>query len=330
MAAPSTALNGYRPDLGMMFEFDVEMDRLGFIANSMAPVFEASEQNGTLGIIPLKELRQTPTTGRDNRGNYSRVDFKFEDEAYATKENGLEMPIDSRRAKIYRNWFDFETVSMSLTLNMVLRAYEMRVAALCHDTATFTGAAKTTVITHEWNDWTNAVPLTDVLGAKLDIWGATGIYPDALQINKRQFDNLRNVDQITAKIASSGAGETIKPAMITKEILAHCFDLREIVVADSSKDTALEGQDVTIAQIWSDEYSFLFKKAQTNRIEEPTLARTIHWGEDGSTIGGQTETYYEDQSRGDIARVRMDTQERLMYTSLGHLFSNVIDGTLAT
>jgi hypothetical protein len=26
----------------------------------------------------------------------------------------------------------------------------------------------------------------------------------------------------------------------------------------------------------------------------------------------------------------MDTQERLMYTSLGHLFSNVIDGTLAT
>ncbi len=330
MPAPSTALSGYRPDLGMMFQFDVEMDNAGFIANRMAPVFEAAEQNGTIGIIPLKEFRQTPTTGRDNRGNYSRVDFKFQDETYATKENGLEMPIDQRRSKIYRNWFDFEVVSAAITLNMVMRAYEIRVAALLHNTGTFTGEAKTTAITEEWNDWTNAVPITDVMKAKLAVWGATGIYPDTLQINKRQFDNLRNVDQITAKIASSGAGTPIKAADVTKEILANCFDVREIVIADSSKDTALEGQSVSIAQVWSDEYAFLFKAARSNRIEEPTCARTIHWGEDGSTIGGQMETYYEDQSRGDIVRVRHDSQERVMYTSLGHLFSNVIDGTLAT
>ncbi len=330
MPAPSTTLSGYRPDLGMIFEFDVEMDNAGFIANRMAPVFEAAEQNGTVGIIPLKDFRQTPITGRDNRGNYSRVNFTFKDETYATKENGLEMPIDRRRSKIYRNWFDFEVVSAAITLNMVLRAYEMRVAALLHNTTTFTGAAKTTAITHEWNDWTNAVPLTDVMGGKLAVWGATGIYPDALQVNKRQFDNLRNCTQITTKIASSGAGTPIKPADITKEILGNCFDVREIVVADSSKDTANEGQDVSIGQVWSDEYAFLFKSARTNRIEEPTCARTIHWGEDGSTIGGQMETYYEDQSRGDVVRVRHDSEERIMYTSLGHLFSNVIDGTLAT
>ncbi len=327
MPAPSQALNGFRPDLGMMFEFDVEMDRLGFIANSMAPVFEAAEQNGTLGVVRLKDLRQTPTTGRDNRGNYSRVDFKFDDETYATKENGLEMPIDQRRSKIYRNWFDFEVASTAITLNMVLRAYEMRVAALIHNTTTFTGD-RTTAITHEWNDHTNATPLLDVMTAKLAVWGETGIYPDTLQINKRQFDNLRNVDEITTKIASSGAGETIKPAMVTREILANCFDLKSIVVADSSKDTALEGQDVSIAQIWSDEYAMLFKGASTSRIEEPTLARTIHWGEDGSTISGSIEAYFEDQSRGDVVRVRHDTQERVMYADLGHLFSNVIDGTI--
>ncbi len=311
----------------MVFEFDVEMDNAGFIANRMAPVFEAAEQNGTVGIIPLKELRQTPTTGRDNRGNYSRVDFKFKDEVYATNENGIEMPIDQRRSKVYRNWFDFEVVSAALTLNMVMRAYEMRVAAMIHNTTTFTGDL-TTAVANEWNDHTNATPLLDVMKAKLAIWNETGIYPDALQINKRQFNNLRNVDTITAKIASSGAGQTIKPANITKEILANCFDLREIIIADSSKDTALEGQDVSIAQVWSDEYAFLFKSARTNRIEEPTLARTIHWGEDGSTIGGQIETYYEDQSRGDVVRVRHDTQERVMYTKLGHLLSNVIDGTI--
>ncbi|HUS40522.1 MAG TPA: hypothetical protein VMX74_13800, partial [Pirellulales bacterium] len=267
MPSPSTALNGYRPDLGMMFEFDVEMDNAGFIANRMAPVFEAAEQNGTLGIIPLKQLRQTPQTGRNDRGQYNRVNFTFRDEAYATLENGLEMPIDQRRAAIYRNWFDFEVVSTAITLNMVLRAYEMRVAALLHNATTFT--SYTSAITEEWNDWTNAVPITDVQEAKLLVWAETGIYPDALQINKRQFDNLRMCDQITTKIASSGAGTAIKPADVTKEILANCFDVREIIVANSSKDSANEGQDVSIAQVWSDEYAMLFKSPRTNRIEEP-------------------------------------------------------------
>jgi len=328
MPAPTTALNGYRPDLGMMFEFDVEMENAGFIANQMAPVFETAEQNGTLGIIPLKAFRQTPQTGRDSRGNYNRVTYGFSDEVYATKENGIEMPIDERRSKIYRNWFDFETASTALTLNIVLRAYEMRVASLLHNATTF--ASQTAAVTNEWNDWTNATPLTDVQKAKLAVWGATGVYPDALQINKRQFDNLRMCDQVTEKIASSGAGSAIKPADITKEILANCFDVRQLVVADSSKDTANEGQDVSIAQIWSDEYAMVFKSARTSRIEEPTLARTVHWGEDGSTIGGQIETYYEDASRGDVIRVRQDTQERIMYTELGYLLSNIIDGTLST
>lgn len=312
----------------MMFQFDVEMDNIGFIANRMAPVFEAAEQNGTIGVIPLKAFRQTPQTGRDNRGNYNRVNFGFQDEVYRTAENGLEMPIDHRRSKIYRNWFDFEVATTAITLNMVMRAYEMRVAALLHNATTF--AASTAAVTNEWNDWTNATPLVDVQKAKLAVWTKTGIYPDTLQVNKRQFDNLRNCVEITTKIASAGAGTSIKPADITKEILANCFDIREIVVADSSKDTANEGQAVSISQIWSDEYAMVFKAPRTDRVEEPCLARTIHWGEDGSTIGGQIETYYEDQSRGDIVRVRHDTQERLMYTNLGYLLSNIIDQTLAT
>jgi hypothetical protein len=123
----------------------------------------------------------------------------------------------------------------------------------------------------------------------------------------------------------AGAGTPIKAADITAQILANCFDLDEVIVADSSKDSANEGQAVDIDQIWSDEYAVLLRVPKTNRIEEPCLARTIHWGADGSVIGGQIETYYEEQNRGDIVRVRHETQERIMYTALGYLLSNIID-----
>ena len=49
MPAPRTALNGYRPDLGTMFEFDVLMNQRGFIGNQVAPVFESAVQSGTFG-----------------------------------------------------------------------------------------------------------------------------------------------------------------------------------------------------------------------------------------------------------------------------------------
>jgi len=323
MPAPSQALNGFRPDLGMLFEFDMEMNRNGFIANRVAPVANVADQKGTMGLIKLKQFLKEPETGRDSRGNYNRTSYNFEDFTYETSENGIELPIDRRRAAIYRDWFDFEAMSTRVALDIVLRAYEYRVANLLYNATTFTSYA--TAVTNEWNDWDAGTPITDVMVAKRTMWEATGLYPNALICNRRQRDNLAMNDQITEKIASTGAGETIKPGSITNQMLAQALNIDQIIVADSARDSANEGQDVSIAPMWSDEYAMLARVATTNNPEEPCIARTIHWSEDGSQIGGTIEMYYEDASRGDIVRVRHETEEKVFYTALGHLFSNVID-----
>jgi len=325
MPAPSQALSGFRPDLGSMFQFDMEMNRNGFIANRVAPVVDVADQSGTVGLVTLKQFLKEPETGRDSRGNYNRTNYDFEDFTYETEENGIELPIDRRRAKIYREWFDFEVMSTRVAYDVVLRAYEYRVANLLYNATTF--ASSTAAITHEWNDWTNAVPLTDVIKGKQSIWENTGLYPNALVINRRQFLNLRMNAQVIDKLESGGAGESVKPGAVTRQMLADCFDLDEIIVADSARDSANEGQSVDIAPMWSDEYAMLARVARTSNPEEPALCRTIHWSEDGSQIGGTLETYYDDASRGDIVRVRHETQEKVFYTSLGYLFSNVIDAS---
>ena len=327
MPAPSTTLSGYRPDIGTQFEFDIEMNRLGFIANQVAPVFESGVQAGTFGKVPLKQLMQHPEVGRNSRGNYNRTNFTFQDDTFETKEYGLEMPVDERRAQIYRDYFSFEVECASVTLDIVLRAYELRVAALIYNATTF--ASYTAAITHEWNDHTNADPVIDVATAALAMWGKCGRYPNALICNKRQRDNLAMCDNVVDKIASSGAGSSIKAGDISDQQLAGALNIPKLIVADSAKDTANEGQDATIAQIWSDEYVMLARVATGNRIMEPCLARTIHWGADGSSIGGTVERYAEDSSRGNVIRVRHETQERVMYTPMGYLLSNAIDGTIA-
>ena len=323
MPSPSQTLSGFRPDLGTLFQFMETMNRNGFIANRVAPVADVAAQKGTMGVIALKEFLKEPETGRNSRGDYNRTGYNFYDTTYETKENGVELPIDRRRAAIYREWFDFEAMSTRIALDIVLRAYEYRVASLLYNATTFTSYK--TDITHEWNDWTNAVPLTDVIKAKRSVWAATGLYPNALILNKRQFDNLRMNAQVIDKLESGGAGTSITPGSVTRQMLADCFDLDEIVVADSARDSANEGQDASIAAMWSDEYAMLARLARTTNPEEPCLCRTIHWSEDGSQIGGTIEMYYEDSSRGDVVRVRHETEEKLIYTQLGHLFTNVID-----
>jgi len=304
-----------------MFQFDQRMNQQGFIGHMVAPVFESAEQAGTYGLIPLKQLLKEPEIGRNSRGEYNRTNFTFEDTTFATKEHGIEIPVDDRQARIYREFFDFEVVAAGSALDIVMRASEKRIADMIFNATTFT--SQKTTITHEWDDFTNAVPIDDVNAAVTTIWNRTGIWANALIINRHVFRNLRQCDQITDKIASSGAGSSVEPGKITVAQLASCFDLPKIIVAGSARDSANEGQAASISSVWSGEYAMVARLAETNNIEEPCLARTIHWGEDGSSIGGSFETYYEDRVRGNVLRVRHETQEKLQYTEMGQLLDNI-------
>jgi len=305
-----------------MFEFDQLMNQRGFIANMVSPVFESAVQSGTYGKIPLKQLLQEPQVGRNSRGEYNRMNFTFEDATFATKERGIEIPIDRRQATMYRSFFDFETVCTRNALDVVLRAQEKRVADMIFNATTF--ASYTGAVSNEWDDATNATPITDVNTAVQTIWNNTGMWANGIVINRKVFRNLRLCTQIIDKIASSGAGSSVEPGKITVAQIASCFDLPYVMVAGSARDSANEGQAVSISSVWSDEYAMVGVFAPPgSTIETPCLSRTIHWGEDGSTIGGTIETYYEDQSRGDVVRVRHEVEEKIMYTAMGYLLSNI-------
>jgi len=324
MPNPSGSLATLRPDLAASFEeFDLEMDRRGFISAQLMPVLEVEKASGTFGIIPIEQLLQDRDTKRAPGAGYSRGNWTFDDVDFATKEYGAEEPIDDREATLYANYFDAEQVSSMRAFDAVLRKQERRVADLIFNSSTWTGSSLTTAITNEWDDYTNATPIDDIEAAVRKVYTGTGLFPNALVINRLVFRNLRNCTQVIARITASGAGSPAKPSDITTQMLAAVFDLPNILVAGSSKNTAAEGQTATPGQIWSSEYAMVCRVADSNDIKEPCLGRTFHWGEDGSQIGGTVETYRDEIIRGDVVRVRHEVQEKVLYTELGHLLSNV-------
>lgn len=326
MPSPSGTIATLRPDLGGSFEeFDLEMQRRGYVANRVLPVFESQVQSGTFGIIPLEQLLQTNDTKRAPGGGYNRGNWTFDDVTFACKEFGWEEPIDDREAKMYANYFDAEVVSTRRAYEFVLGAAERRVAALMFNATTFSGKVTSAGAGLEWSDHTNSLPIDNVETAVLAVFARTGMWPNAMVINRKVFRNLRQCAQIIDRIVASGAGSPAKASDVTADMLARVFDLQEIIVAGTSKNTATEGQTASLAQNWSDEYAMVFCKAQTNDIREACLGRTFHWAADGSEVGGTVETYRDETKRSDISRVRHDVDEKLIYIDCAQLIDNVTE-----
>ncbi len=325
MPSPTSSLATQRPDLATFLEFDLESERNGYIASQVLPVMNVASQAGNFGKIPLAQLLHQSDTKRAPGSGYSRGNWTFDKATYATDEHGHEEPVDDREARMYAEYFDAEQVSTMRAFSTVLRNAEGRVADAVFNATTWTGSPLTTAITNEWdsNHTADAVPIDDVEAAVNAVYDGSGLWPNALIINRKVFRNLRNLDQIIERINSEGAGNASKPSDITTQMLAQVFDLDYVIVAGTSKNSAKEGQSATPVQIWDSEYAMVCRIATSNDMREPCIGRTFHWSDDGSSIGGTVESYRDEVIRGDVIRVRHDVDEVILYPQAGHLLSNV-------
>jgi hypothetical protein len=325
MPAPSSSLATQRPDLATFLEFDLESERNGYVATQVFPVVDVAKQAGNFGKIPVEELLQQRDTKRAPGSGYARGKWTFQPATYACEEHGAEEVVDDREASMYSDYFQAEQISTLRAFSSVLRNAEQRVANAVFNATTWNGAALTTGVTNEWDAThiTNAVPINDVEAAVQKVYDGSGLWPNALIITKKVFRNLRLLDQIVDRIASSGAGSPSKASDITPQMLAQVFDLDYVIVAGTSRNSALEGQAAAPVPIWDDEYAMVCKIATSADMREPCIGRTFHWSEDGSSVGGTVESYRDESVRGDVIRVRHDVDEIVLYPQAGHLLTNI-------
>ncbi len=320
MPSPSSSLSTLRPDLaGSFMEFDLDANQSGFIFQRVLPVITPSKQAGSFGKIPVEQLLKERDTSRAPGAGYARSGFTFTKDTFACEEHGAEEPVDDREATMYSEYFDAEQIAAMRARHAVMINGEKRAAAAVFNATTWASFKST--ISDEWDDLTNAIPLTDVEAAVQAVWSQCGIWPNALIINRKVFRNLRNVDQIISRVKYQGFMD-VRAGNISEEAMAQAFDL-QLIVAGSARDSAKEGQSTVIAPVWSDEYAMVCKIATSGDIKEPCIGRMFHWSEDGTELMGLVETYREEQSRSDIVRVRHDVDEKILYVEAGHLLENV-------
>lgn len=313
MPSPSSALSTLRPDLAASFmQFDLAMDRQGFIATQVAPVMDVDTASGTYGVIPVEQMLQNRDTERAPGSGYARGKFTFTKDTFVTQEYGAEEPVDDNESKLYRRYFDAEQIAAQRAYDVVLRGMETRVATLF---STFTTA--TSGVGTSWKTYATSDPITDIETAVQAVYTTSGWWPNSLIITKTQFRNLRESAKIVDRIKYSGLYDPTAKG-ISREVLAQVFDLQNVFIAGSTTNSAHEGQTASLGSLWSNDAAYVCVINGGNDIRRPTTARIFHYGEDGSTIGGTVESYRDETVRGDILRVRNQVVEKGMYAALSY------------
>jgi len=152
--SPSSQLASLRPDIkDAMVEFNMALNRARMIALTVFPVLEVQKQAGSYPKIKIEALLKLVETGRASGGGYQFAEFDFTDDNFSTKENGVTVPLDRRLQNVYSE-FQMEVYTAGFARNIVMTNLERRVAALLHDTGTFTPTA----VGDEWSDFVNARP----------------------------------------------------------------------------------------------------------------------------------------------------------------------------
>lgn len=316
--SPSTAVS--RPDLAAtMEEFPLEASRQGFVGLRLMPVLEVAEQSADIGIIPVEELLADHDTARASTGHYNRSKFNFGEFHYATKEHGHEEPVDDRLKRIYRRYFDAETVAARRARDNVLRGHEKRVCAKLTNTGTFTNVARDTAA---WSA-SGSKPIDDVRARLIAVRNACGLVPNTVAMDYEAFLVLKDNPQIIDRLKYAGIDD---PKNLTAAALAILFNVEQVVVAGGQRNAGKlnEAGGFTLNSLWPKNTVGVGYVAREMDVQEPSVGRTFHWSEDGSDIGAVIETYRDESTRSDIVRARFEVDEKVHYPICWQLITGVL------
>lgn len=303
-----------RADLGeALWEYTISPNEyIGTQALAITPV---TRRAGTFSKAQRESILRTRDVKRASQAGYNRDTIDYEDDTYTCLEYGFESLLDDGDRAHFAGDFDAEADTAMNALHVVLRQQEVRVATALFNTTTWTGATLfTDYSANPWSTTTSDI-MAQILAAKEKVRTLTGLMPDTLICNATNFNYLKNNDDMVGRVVYSQRADDATMGNAIGAVLG--FD--RILIGGAIRNSAIEGQAFTKAEIWSSSYVMVAVTAPAGPLtRRPCVGRTMVWTGDGAG-NVQVEQYRDESRRSDVFRVRQYVAEEIIDASFAHL-----------
>jgi len=218
-----------------------------FIAEKLFPRLPSALSSVTLAKAGDERLRKY-NLKRAPGASTKRIDLKFEGQVYTVDQASVEVPIprelireadESRRLNV-ANYLDISQIAMVTANDILLLDYELDVAALATNPATYAVGHVTTLAGGTQWSHVDGTPVDDIDAAAQLIRRKTGRRPNRLIFSDDAYQAVKGNLQVQSYLPDSQLGRP------TIDQLRSVFNVEEIVVGDA----VWVSEDDVRADVW--------------------------------------------------------------------------------
>ena len=307
-----------RADLNLKVE-EAQMADDFFIGQRAMPPLGVDAKSGTYPKLQIAagELLTSGATERSTDGSYGEVTRQWTTDTYDCVDRGLTERVDDAQARDVARWFNLEVTAARLVLRQMMLAAEIRVAGALINATTFGAGTNSAVAYTEANIATISF-VADVLAA-IERVRNNGTNPDTIVLSSTVYNRIRRATLVQNFVT----GSLGKGSEVTGSTLAQAFadeGIRQVLVGKARYNSAKKGQAHSASNVWGNTYAWVGKSNQAALdAKEGGAGFTFYWNAEGGLF--VTETYRDDNRRGNIVRVRQNTAEKVVDATAGTLIT---------
>ncbi len=264
-------------------------------------------------IFTVRDDRRSPG-GEARESRWTLSDDNFFCEGHALKDY---VPRENQGNSDPQ--LDLLTDTTEVLTDQIMLNQEVNLVTILAAAMTGTSLAAQTLT--PWND-DDVDPLPIIETQKIAIAKRIGKPPNVLVMSGPVWSAMKLNANIRMLITGAGS---LPGAVITPQNLAAYLDLKEVLVGSAVKNTANEGQDVSLDFVWG-EYALLFYRPQSPGRKTLSLGYTFAWKNAlGASAGGQfVDRYYWQPNKADVVEVHKYYDQKTIDAGAGCLFSNCL------
>ncbi|NOS67908.1 MAG: hypothetical protein HOO67_06145 [Candidatus Peribacteraceae bacterium] len=297
----------------LLTDFSIEYanEEAAFVGLQVLPALQVKFESDKFLKYKKGNNFQLPDAKRAIRTKYKRISWETDTDSYKCEEYGLEDLIDDRERQNTDAPMDQDQDTTGTLTKAMLLLHETRVTSLVTSTANVT--LNTTLSgTSQWSDYDDSDPFAAIETGIDAVQAATGMRPNTMVMGYAVWAKLKHHPDLLDRIKHTQKG------VMTTDLLAALLGLDAVYVSRAVKNSAKEGQTVSLGYVWGKDALLYYRKPG-----RPTL-RSLTFGVTFMSRDWQTERYREETAKSDVFRVSHVVDEKLVAADVAYLIKDAV------